>query len=209
MEELHFNRFTLDANDVLTHEGELVPIPPKELQLLRLLLRHDGNTVSHETIEQAIWPRQTVGYASIARCVYSLRKILGDEDRTTVMTVPKRGYRFGLPICRTSSTIGSSVASKIAQSEPEAYAHIMEAQRRANTGTFEGLHQAVALLKSACEADPGSAVACSAIADCVMFQGLRGHILPAEAFEVGVASSERALRIDSELASAHAVRGWF
>ena len=125
------------------------------------------------------------------------------------MTVPKRGYRFGLPICSTSSTTDSSVASKIAESKPGAYAHIMEAQRRANTGTFEGLHQAVALLKSACEADPGSAVACSAIADCVMFQGLRGHILPAEAFEVGVASSERALRIDSELASAHAVRGWF
>jgi len=72
-----------------------------------------------------------------------------------------------------------------------------------------GLQRAVELFEKACEADPEFAVAHAAIADCVLFQSMRGYVHPAEAFSIGLARTALALELDAELAPAHAVRGWF
>lgn len=208
--DLHFGVYTLDSHLVLWRDGKRVPLAPKETQLLRLLLQHDGAVVSHETIEKEIWPRQMVSYASIARCVYELRKALADSERAIIETVSKRGYRFSLPVCRGSAPEASgSTTIKIAQARTRAYSDYIEAGRHANTGTFEGLQRAVQLLEQACRADPGFAAAYASVADCVMFQSTRGYINPAEAFISGLAWSEQALELDDQLASAWAARGWF
>ena len=205
----HFGQFILDSNSVLSRDGDTIHVPPKELQLLKILLRHRGRVVSLESIEKEIWPRQQVSYASIARCVYELRKILGDQDRTIVVSVPKRGYRFGLPVSRHSAQVAGSTALKVAQGSTRAYSDFIEAGRQANTGTFRGLQRAVELYENACEADPEFAVAHAAIAECALFQSMRGYVHPAEAFDIGLARTAQALELDAELASAHAVRGWF
>lgn len=209
MADQHFGQFTLDSNSVLSRDGDKIHVPPKELQLLKILLRHRGRVVSLETIEQEIWPRQQVSYASIARCVYELRKILGDQDRAIVVSVPKRGYRFGLAVSGRPAQVVGSTALKVAHGSTRAYSDFIEAGRQANTGTFRGLQRAVELFEKASEADPEFAVAHAAIADCALFQGMRGYVHPAEAFDMGLARTAQALELDAELASAHAVRGWF
>ncbi len=182
---------------------------PKELAFLKLLLRNDGDIVSRDEIERELWPRQTVNYASIARCVYSLRKILADNDKTIITSIPKRGYRLGLPVCRTPPAVASSVLQRVASAKPLAYSHYVEGQRMANAGSFSGMQQAVKLFEEACGEDPDFALAYSAIADCVMFQETRGYVFSAEALRYGMLSSARALEIDDSLASAYAARGWF
>ena len=62
--------------------------------MLRLLLSLEGRVVSHQMIEDTLWPRQVVSYASMARCVYSLRKHLDAEGETYIQTI--RGYLMPL-----------------------------------------------------------------------------------------------------------------
>ena len=204
----HFGQFILDSNSVLSRDGDTIHVPPKELQLLNILLRHQGRVVSLESIEKEIWPRQQVSYASIARCVYELRKILGDRDRTIVESVPKRGYKFGLPVCQSAPERLGSTSIKIAQADPRAYADFIEGQRYANTGSVEGMRRAKRLFESALRADSDFAAARAALGDCLIYESIRGYIYPNQAMKLGLTLSEKAVEIDSHLASAHAVRGW-
>ena len=205
----NFGSYTLDSQSILSRDGSTASLPPKELALLKLLLRHEGAVVSHELIESEIWPRQSVSYASITRCVYSLRKFLHDGLHNYIITVPKRGYRLGVPVYRNPSHTKSSTAQKVASGLPQAYSHFLEGLRLANMGDFESMARAVELFELACRIDPGFAVAYSAKADCRMYQSTRGYVLPAEGLKLGLANSNRALEIDNQLASAHAIRGWF
>lgn len=209
MKMRQFGPFTLDSNDVLSRGGEVVPVPPKEMQLLRLLVSAGGGTVGHSSIEQALWPRQTITYASITRCVYSLRKVLGDDEHTLIVTMPKRGYRLALPVKTIRSASVESVARKIAQARPRAHADFTEARRMLRAGDFGSLEKAAALFEQAARGDPGFAAAYSALADLRMYQLIRGYVEPGQGLRAGLESSERALKLDNELASAYAARGWF
>lgn len=209
MQPLNFGPYTLDSRSTLYRDGRAIPVPPKEMALLKLLLREGRSIVGHDTIEREIWPRQTVSYASIARCVYSLRKILSDTDRNIVVTVPKRGYRFGLPVFESAPVLSGSVARKVAKSSPRAYADFVEGQRQANTGTVEGMRRAKRLFESALRADPDFAAVRAAVADCLIYESVRGYIYPNQALKLGLNLCEKALEIDGQLASAHAAWGWF
>ena len=204
-----FGTYSLDSRSVLSREGKTLNLPPKELALLKLLLRYEGAIVSHDLIEQELWPRQSVSYASITRCVYSLRKLIDDGLYDYVLTVPKRGYRLGVPVYRSSPPAQSSTAKKVASGIPQAYAHFLEGQRLANTGDFEKMARAIKLYDQACRVDPDFAVAYAAKADCRMYQSIRGYVLPAEGMMLGLADCRQALEIDDLLAPAHAARGWF
>lgn len=207
LKKQHFGPFTLDASSVLSRNGKEIPVPPKEMALLNLLLSYNGEVVDIKTIEREVWPRQSLSYASIARCVYSLRKILGDNDKTIISTVSKRGYRFAAPVCQTFSEGKDSVTRKAAAANTLAYSHFIEAQRLANMGSFSCMQRAVKLLEEACRQDPHFAAAHSAIADCHFYQASRGYAFPENAMKIGLAQSERALEIDGSLASAYAIRG--
>jgi DNA-binding winged helix-turn-helix (wHTH) protein len=71
-------------------------LEPKVMDLLCLLAEAEGEVVSRETIAGRIWPGVTVNDDALGRCVWKLRRALGDPARTPryVATVPKRGYRL-------------------------------------------------------------------------------------------------------------------
>src|SRR5687767_14384028 len=91
-----FGGFRLDAeNHGLWLGDKLVPIAPKALEVLTLLIRRHGNIVSREELLETIWRDTFVEEANINYTVSQLRKILGEHsDAPFVQTVPKRGYRF-------------------------------------------------------------------------------------------------------------------
>ena len=89
-----FESYRYRPDGRLTKNGTTVRLPPTESRLLELLLRSRGQMLSHRDIEEGIWPRQTVSYSSLARGIYSLRKILCQSRQHFIQTVPKRGYRF-------------------------------------------------------------------------------------------------------------------
>ena len=88
-----FDEFCLDAtNPSLWRGGELVPIFPKALEILILLVRKKGEIVSREELLETVWQETFVEEANITYTVSLLRKSLGKKP--FIQTVPKRGYRF-------------------------------------------------------------------------------------------------------------------
>ncbi|WP_369811672.1 winged helix-turn-helix domain-containing protein [Pseudomonas citrulli] len=68
-------------------------MPPKELQVLRLLLASAGAVISKDYLLDHVWPRMDAAEESLTRCIYALRKLFR-EDKEFIATVYGQGYRF-------------------------------------------------------------------------------------------------------------------
>ena len=79
---------------VLLREGQPVPLVPKLLDTLHVLLEHRGRVVEKSELMERVWPDTVVEESGLARNISLLRKALGDEAELYIQTVPKRGYRF-------------------------------------------------------------------------------------------------------------------
>src|SRR5579862_8220971 len=88
-------------------KGHLIELEPKPLEVLFQLLLHSGQVVTKEDLLERVWPGTMVVDGSLATAVSKLRKALGDEDSTTLLTVPRVGYRLGVPV-RISSPHGAT-----------------------------------------------------------------------------------------------------
>ena len=92
-----FGVFRLDAAErALTKNGQIVPLTPKAFDTLVVLLRNSGHVVEKDELLKQVWPDTFVEEGVLAVNVAALRKALneGDEGRSYIETVPRRGYRF-------------------------------------------------------------------------------------------------------------------
>ena len=99
-----FADFELDTTEgVLRQKGEILPLAPKALQALELLVRNGGRVVLRSHMVESLWPDAFVEESNLTVTISMLRRALGDSDtgKTFIETVPKRGYRF-VPLVKTS-----------------------------------------------------------------------------------------------------------
>ena len=90
---IEFEGFRLDLEHPCLWRGkDLVSISPKALQILVVLVQHNGEIVSREELLERVWQDTFVEEANINYTVSLLRKSLGDNK--FVQTIPKLGYRF-------------------------------------------------------------------------------------------------------------------
>ena len=82
----------------LARGGEEIALRPKSFAVLLYLLEHAGQLVSREELLDAVWPGVVVTDDSIAQCLIELRRALGDDERTMIRTVPRRGLIFEVPV---------------------------------------------------------------------------------------------------------------
>lgn len=209
LETFRFGEFKLDRNAGLFRAGQRIAVPPKELGLLEFLLTKRGKVATHLEIEKKLWPHESVSYASLARCVHSLRRSLGDKARSIIVTAPKRGYAIGVPVFPSGTGHVLSVIEKSVHTETRAYSEYTEGVREANRGGPDSQQRAIRLFETAHRVDPSYPVPLAAIADCRMYQAIRGYEMPVDAMRHGMEACEGALSIDDSLASARAARGWF
>ncbi|MBH3427338.1 winged helix-turn-helix domain-containing protein [Pseudomonas alkylphenolica] len=78
---------------MLWQAGRGQHLPPKERQVLRLLLANAGRLVSKDSLLDAVWPGMDTAEESLTRCICVLRKLF-KEHRHLIVTVYGRGYRF-------------------------------------------------------------------------------------------------------------------
>jgi DNA-binding winged helix-turn-helix (wHTH) protein/serine/threonine protein kinase len=78
--------------------GELVDLESKPLDVLQQLLIHAGEVVTKEELLENVWTGIMVVDGSLATAVSKLRKALGDDEQTIILTVPRVGYRLGPPV---------------------------------------------------------------------------------------------------------------
>jgi len=84
---------------ILTSEGE-IRIEPRVMDVLALMVAHAGQVVTREEFIKAVWNGTFVTDEVLSRCIYRLRKALGDDTRSPqfIETVAKRGYRLIAPV---------------------------------------------------------------------------------------------------------------
>ena len=101
MDYYEFGPFRLEVSSRALYRGaEFVPVTPKALDTLYVLVEEAGHVVSKEDLLQRVWPGAFVEEGSIANNISMLRKILNPhfEGDGPIATVARRGYRFTAPV---------------------------------------------------------------------------------------------------------------
>src|ERR1700734_3116144 len=96
-----FGSFRFDpTRGLLTHGAAVTPLPDRLAQLLVLLIHANGDVIDKETIAARIWPDTAVSDGNLSQHMYMLRQLLDERasDRTYLMTVRGKGYRFVAPV---------------------------------------------------------------------------------------------------------------
>ena len=72
------------------------PLTGKGFDLLVILVRDAGRTITKAELMAALWPDTTVEESNLTQTVFVLRKALGEdpEEITYIRTLPRQGYRF-------------------------------------------------------------------------------------------------------------------
>lgn len=90
----------LAARQCLERAGVELPLTTKLYHLLFTFLTRPGEVLDKETIVEAVWPRQVVTDAALAKQMQRLRQAIGDGDRKSPLleTHRGRGYRLTCPV---------------------------------------------------------------------------------------------------------------
>jgi DNA-binding winged helix-turn-helix (wHTH) protein len=76
-------------------------LDPKVMEVLVALVRRAGSVVGREDLIREVWNGAVVTDDALSRCVYQLRRHLGEAGgpayRSLLETLPKRGYRLNCP----------------------------------------------------------------------------------------------------------------
>jgi adenylate cyclase len=133
-----FDRFTLDLGAGCMRSGErVVPLRPKSFDVLLHLVRNPGRLVTKRELFATVWPGVAVTENSLVQCIKDVREALGDDGRSLIETVARRGYRFLPPVVevdhgslpadapgpssaaqtpmRASEAVGSAAAGRVAR----------------------------------------------------------------------------------------------
>lgn len=100
---LRFENFELDVRaGELRKGGVKLRLQGQPLQVLEILIRHAGDLVTREELRAQIWKTDTfVDFDhSLHNAIARVREVLGDsaENPHYVETLPRRGYRFLVPV---------------------------------------------------------------------------------------------------------------
>src|SRR5262245_33289171 len=107
-----FGPFRLDAAEgLLLRDGRPVPLKPKVLETLLVLVENSAHVLDKTELMQRLWPDTFVEEANLAVNISQLRKALGqtEPDAVFIETVPKRGYRFVAPVTSVEVDSGDVV----------------------------------------------------------------------------------------------------
>ena len=98
-----FGCFQLDPDErVLLRDGEPVPLPPKIIDTLIVLVENAGHIVDKDQLIGRVWPDSFVEDGSLTKNISVLRRMLGDgTGKPFIENVPRRGYRFNAPVKAT------------------------------------------------------------------------------------------------------------
>ena len=105
-----FGAFELDLDTgELCGSGRTVQLGEKPFRILITLVEHGGQLVTRETLQERLWPNDTVVdfEHGINTAIKTLRRALDDsaDSPKYVETVPRRGYRLMVPVEPINGTV--------------------------------------------------------------------------------------------------------
>lgn len=113
-----FGEFRLDVvNCRLLKNGVPVPITQKSFEILQELVVKRDRMLKKEELLRKIWADCYVEEATLTQHIYMLRKVLQQNGKVYIETVPKNGYRFIADVREISLLAGDS--KKEEETKPE------------------------------------------------------------------------------------------
>jgi TolB-like protein len=114
---LRFDSFELDTGcGELRRHGDRIKLPPQPFRILDLLVRRSGEVVTRAEIREHIWCDDTfVDFEQgLNFCIRQIREALGDTAVAPrfIETLPRRGYRFLLPV-ETSASVEPKAVTRL------------------------------------------------------------------------------------------------
>jgi TolB-like protein len=103
-------RLDLERGSLCNEHGE-IELRPKSFQVLRYLVGNAGRLVAKQELLQAMWPNVTVSEESLTRCISDVRLALQDAESRIIKTVPRRGYRFTVPVTASDASAANQAAN--------------------------------------------------------------------------------------------------
>ena len=92
-----FGPFRVNATErLLQRDHETIPLTPKVLDTLLVLVENSGRVLTKDAMMQMLWPDSFVEESSLTQNISLLRRALGEagDGQPYIETIPKRGYRF-------------------------------------------------------------------------------------------------------------------
>ena len=96
-----FEDFRLDASQLLLfRDGVELPLPPKVIETLLVLVENGGKVVSKEQLLKAVWQDVVVEESNLYGYLHTIRNTLGDQKdgKPLIETLRRRGYRFNADV---------------------------------------------------------------------------------------------------------------
>src|SRR5215469_11669408 len=114
---LRFDTFELDTGSgELRRHGDRIKLPPQPFRVLELLVRRSGEVLTRAEIREHVWCDDTfVDFEQgLNFCIRQIREALGDtaDSPRFIETLPRRGYRFLLPV-ETSAAVEPKVVTRL------------------------------------------------------------------------------------------------
>ena len=220
----HFGPFTLNSDPlVLMRAGELVPLPPKALELLLFLLERQGQIITKDEIFRHVWRDTHVVESSLTKYISILRKAIDNPDEASfIENLSKRGYRlladpvpteklrFNWMALRVASVLVSILAggaywwnrpkaAELSRSDVQ----VLIGRQHWNRMNPEELNKALKRFELAAALDPKAALPQAGIADSNLMLAHFGFKDPATAIADARAANRKTLELDPNLASGH------
>ena len=198
-----FGPFALDPGRrrvVRTKTGEALPLTGRPFEALYYLACRPGVLVPKAELFRAVWKGISVEDNSLARCISTIRKTLGDtpQDRRYIVTEPGLGYRFVAQV--TAPSTGRASPSSINLDAQQLYVSACALLARPGSRTIP---LAIEKLEAATDLDADFALAHTALANAHVLLGVFGLAAPLDVFPKARAAASTALRLNDTLADAH------
>jgi TolB-like protein len=105
LETVAFGPFVLDRRRAaLLRNGEAISLSHRGYLLLEALLEARGEAVEKSELMEHAWPGLVVEDGNLTVQIAALRKALGEDGDTQIITVPRVGYRLALPAAEAASS---------------------------------------------------------------------------------------------------------
>jgi TolB-like protein len=119
-----FGAFEVDLEGRrLLKKGTPIPLREQSFQVLAALIERPGEIVTREELRKRLWPSNTFVDFEVAlnSAVSRLRDALGDsaDEPSFIETIPKRGYRFVVPIPRRPAVAVMPFVNQTADAKDE------------------------------------------------------------------------------------------
>jgi DNA-binding winged helix-turn-helix (wHTH) protein/Tfp pilus assembly protein PilF len=196
--EISFGAFTLNLEQRrLMHNAAVVPLKPKEADLLVFLAGRPSATLSRDEIIEELWPGTVASEGALSQTVYRLRRALADFDPTNeyVRTVPGVGFSL------VNAQRTSEQSARLGFVHP-VFPLYQQAMFRMRTRTVTALRESITLLERALRLEPEYVPALVGLAQAYTNAGIRLICNPRDAYWRARTALEKA--IDSDPADAEA-----